>query len=147
MDHSDDSRAELAARIYDEYYALTDPAEQRRLLKDNGFNSVYHAMHVRGRRQLPQAIAMELNALTCGDISFVTAPYEMFNSNGRFVKDNTPYPMTFVLAYCNGFNSYLPDEKAFGYDCYEVNARRFPKGSAEEIANIHVQMLRELKDQ
>lgn len=147
VDHSDDHRAELAARIYDEYYALTDQTERRQLLKDNGFNSVYHAMHIRGRKQLPQTIDMELNALTCGDISFVTAPYEMFNSNGRFVKDNTPNRITFVLAYCNGFNSYLPDEKAFDYDCYEVNARRFPKGASEEVANIHVEMLRELNSQ
>ncbi len=145
VDHSDDPRAELAGRIYDEYYNLTDAAERRQLLKDNGFNSVYHAMHIRGRSRLPETIDMELNVLCAGDIAFATAPFEMFNSNGRFIKENSPFKMTFVLAYCNGFNSYLPDENAFHYDCYEVNARRFPKGSAEEVAQANVAMLKQLK--
>lgn len=146
VDHSDDPRAELAARIYDEYYKLTDPKERNHLIKDNGFLSVYHAMHVRGRSRLPETIGMELNALCCGDIAFATVPFEMFNSNGRFVKENSPFKMTFMLAYCNGFNSYLPDEKAFNYECYEVTARRFPRGSAEEVARENVKMLTALKE-
>lgn len=147
VDHSDDPRAELAARIYDQYYTLTDPAERRQLIKDNGFNSVYHAMHIRNRSKLPEALDMELNVLCAGDIAFASAPFEMFNSNGRFIKEHSPFKMTFVLAYCNGFNSYLPDEKAFNYDCYEVNARRFPKGSAEEVAQCDVEMLKQLKEE
>ena len=55
--------------------------------------------------------------------------------------------MTFVLGYCNGAYSYIADEKAFGYDCYEVNTRRFPKGTAEAIAEAHVQLLQKLKQQ
>ena len=144
VDHSDDPQAELAARIYDEYYKLDDPKARQQLIKENGFNSVYHAMHIRGRSKLPETIDMELNVLCAGDIAFATAPFEMFNSNGRYIKENSPFKMTFVLAYCNGFNSYLPDEKAFNYDCYEVNARRFPKGSAEEVAQINVDMLQHL---
>ena len=145
VDHSDDPKAELADQVYEAYYRLTDPAERRQLIKDNGFNSVYHAMHVKGRARMPETMDMELNALCAGDIAFATAPYEMFNSNGRYVKENSPFKMTFMLAYCNGFHSYLPDEKAFDYDCYEVNARRYPKGAAEAVAKINVQMLKDLK--
>jgi len=75
------------------------------------------------------------------------SPIVMFNLNGRFAMKNRPFKMTFMLAYCNGFNSYLPDEKAFNYDCYEVNARRFPKGAAEEVADIDVDMLKKLKEE
>lgn len=146
IDHSDDPFEEEADITYKKFYELQDEAERRALIKESRFNSVYHAMHVRSRARLPETMDMEINAIGGGDIAFVSAPYEMFNSNGRFVKDNSPYKMTFVLAYCNGFNSYLPDEKAFNYDCYEVNARRFPKGAAEEIANMHVAMLNELKE-
>jgi len=147
VDHSDDARGDAATWVYDEYYRLTDPAERRELLKYHGFNSVYHAMHVKKRRGMPETLSMELNALCAGDIAFATVPYEMFNSNGRFVKENSPFKMTFMLAYCNGFNSYLPDEKAFQHDCYEVNARTFPKGSAEEVANINVTMLKKIKEE
>lgn len=145
VDRSDFHLAELASKVYDAYYATNDAAERRQLLKDNKFNSVYHAMHIRGRAMLPDTIDLELNVIGVGDISFVSVPYEMFCSNGRYIKENTPFPMTFVLGYCNGFNSYIPDEKAFGYDCYEVNARRFAKGVAEDIVQEHVSLLRELK--
>lgn len=147
IDHSDDPRAELAGQVYDAYYKLTDPKERSQLIRENGFNSVYHAMHVRSRSKMPESLSMELNALCAGDIAFATVPFEMFNSNGRFVKENSPFKMTFMLAYCNGFHSYLPDEKAFNYDCYEVNARRYPKGAAEEVANINVSMLKALKEE
>ena len=147
VDHSDDHLADLAAQTYDEYYRLTDPAERRQLIKDRGFNSVYHAMHVRKRRNMPESCEMELNALCAGDIAFATVPYEMFNSNGRFVKENSPFPMTFMLAYCNGFHSYLPDDKAFNYDCYEVNARCYARGSAEEVAQRNVALLKHIKEE
>ena len=147
VDHSDDPRGELAAKVYDEYYKLTDPTERRQLIKDNGFNSVYHAMHVRKRANMPESCDMELNALCAGDIAFATVPYEMFNSNGRFVKENSPFKMTFMLAYCNGFHSYLPDDNAFNYDCYEVNARCYGRGSAEEVANENLKLLRAIKEE
>lgn len=77
------------------------------------FKSVYHAIHMRKRARMPESLEMELNALCAGDIVFATAPFEMFNSGGRFIKAKSPFKMTFVLACCNGFHSYLPDEKAF----------------------------------
>lgn len=147
IDHSDDPKAALAGQVYDEYYKLTDPKERSQLIRENGFNSVYHAMHIRSRSKMPESLSMELNALCAGDIAFATVPFEMFNSNGRFVKEHSPFKMTFMLAYCNGFHSYLPDEKAFGYDCYEVNARRYPVGAAEEVANLNVSMLKALKEE
>lgn len=145
VDRSDAHLAPLASKVYDAYYATEDGAERRQLLKANGFNSVYHAMHIRNRANLPETIDLELNVLAAGDISFASVPFEMFASNGQYIKQNTPYAMTFILGYCNGFNSYIPDEKAFRYDCYEVNARRFPRGAAEEIAQLHVDMLHDLR--
>lgn len=111
------------------------------------FKSVYHAIHMRKRARMPESLEMELNALCAGDIVFATAPFEMFNSGGRFIKAKSPFKMTFVLACCNGFHSYLPDEKAFDYDRYEVNARRYPKGAAEEVAQNNVNMLHQLKEE
>jgi hypothetical protein len=68
----------------------------------------------------------------------------MFCSNGQYVKEHSPFKQTFVLGYCNGSFSYLPDENAYGYDCYENNARRFSKGVSEDVAANLVQMLKEL---
>ena len=57
------------------------------------------------------------------------------------------YEMTFMLAYSNGSFSYIPDEKAFGYDCYEKNTCRYLKGTGEDIAATHVRLLNQLKKQ
>ena len=107
--------------------------------------TVHHARQVINRSLLDKTLEMELNAFCIGDISFATAPFEMFNSNGRFVKNNTPFPITFMLAYSNGSNSYIADELAHRYDCYEVNSRRFRKGVGEDIASTLVSLLKKIK--
>lgn len=145
VDHSDDYRVPDAEKVVDGFYELKDPEEQKARLKKYGFNTVHHARQVINRYQLGQTLEMDLYAYRIGDISFATVPFEMFNSNGRYVKDNSPFMMTFMLAYSNGSNSYIADEKAFRYDCYEVNSRRYAKGVAEDIANKHIMLLNQLK--
>ena len=145
VDHSDDPLVPAAKTVWENYYKIEDLKERAKLVQENGFNSVHHAMQILNRANAGDAIDMELNVLCAGDISFATAPYEMFCSNGKYIKENTPFEITIVVGYCNGFNSYIPDKNAFGYDCYEVNARRFPVGAAEDIAETHVKLLKELK--
>lgn len=146
IDHSEDHRVPDAEKVTIGFYDIEDPKERTALLKQYGFNSYLHANQIRNRAALGATLDLELDVVCAGDIAFATAPYEMFNSNGRYVKDNSPFPLTFMMAYCNGSNSYIADEKAFGYDCYEVNSRRFPKGAAEEIASTHVALLNQLKE-
>lgn len=146
VDHSDDHLLPAARKVREEFYKIKDPAAAKQLVKENGFNSVYHANGVISRAALEEALSIELNALSVGDISFITAPYEMFCSNGVYIKENTPFKLTFIMGYCNGSYSYIADEAAFGYDCYEVNTRRFCKGTAEDIVKTHVQLLIELKN-
>lgn len=146
IDHSEDHRVPEAEKVTIGFYDIEDPKERTALLKQYGFNSYLHANQIRNRARLGATLDMELDVVCAGDIAFATAPYEMFNSNGRYVKDNSPFELTFMMAYCNGSNSYIADEKAFAYDCYEVNSRRFPKGAAEEIAATHVTLLNQLKE-
>ena len=107
-------------------------------------SSIFHAANVDDRFRLPETLEMEINGLCAGPIGFATAPYEMFCSNGQYVKEHSPFQMTFVMGYCNGSFSYLADDKAYDYDCYEVNARRFSRGVSEDVAENLVQMLKEL---
>lgn len=140
VDHSDDHRVPEAEKVVSHFYELTKE-EQQALLKQYSFNTVHHARQLLNRAALGETLELDLYAYGIGDISFATTPFEMFNSNGRFVKDNTPYPITFMLAYSNGSNSYIADELAHRYDCYEVNSRRFRKGVAEDIAQHCIDML------
>ena len=144
VDHDDDHRVPDAEKVVEHFYEL-DKDAQLALLRQYQFNTVHHARQTINRSLLEKTLEMDLYAYSIGDISFATTPFEMFNSNGRFVKDNTPFAITFMLAYSNGSNSYIADELAHRYDCYEVNSRRFKKGAAEEIAGKCVELLTQLK--
>ena len=87
---------------------------------------------------------LEICALAFGDVAIATAPYEMDHRNGKFVKDNSPYKMTFMSAYSNGSNSYIPAEASFPNGGYEVNSCRFVAGTGEGVASQLVTMLNSL---
>lgn len=146
VDHSEDTMVEKAQYVRQHVWQLPTWAERAKLATDNGFTSMFHAAQVIDRYHLPETLEMEINALCAGPIAFATAPYEMFCSNGQYVKEHSPFAMTFMMAYCNGSFSYLPDANAYEYDCYEVNARRFSKGVSEDVADNLVQMLHQLQD-
>lgn len=146
VDHSEDHRVPEAKLVTAGFYDIEDPKERRARLNRYGFNSYLHANQICNRSRMGKTLEIELDAISVGDIAFATAPYEMFNSNGRYVKDNSPFELTFMMAYCNGSNSYIADKAAFRYDCYEVNSRRYVEGEAEKIAETHVMLLNQLKE-
>lgn len=147
VDHTDDYRLENANLYWNNYYAWT-PEERKEYTQKFGFRGRLHAGAIKNRAKAGQFQPIELNVVTVGDISFATAPYEMFCSNGMYIKENTPFEMTFVMGYCNGSFSYLADKQEFQYGdaCYEVFTRRFVEGTAEDIVANHVRMLNELKE-
>ena len=85
-------------------------------------------------------------AFSLGDVAFVTAPYEMFDTNGRYIKDNSPFNTTFVVTCANLSGGYMPAEWAYYEDvqAYEVGNGGYDKGTAETLANGYVEMLNEL---
>ena len=88
-----------------------------------------------------------LNAFSIGNIGFITAPYEMFSSNGKYIKSNSPYDMTFILAYSNGaYYGYIPDKESFSYKSYETDITLYVEGTGETNAQILVSRLKEIYD-
>ena len=148
VDHSEDDRVEDAKKVREGFYDLPTDADRRARLAQYGFNSYLQAGHIIRRAASGDTHSFELDAVRMGDISFATAPFEMFSSNGKFVKDNSPYKMTFMCAYCNGANSYIADDAAYDYTtyCYEVDSRTFPRGGGEDIASNLVRLLEGLQD-
>jgi len=109
--------------------------------------SPYHATSIINRSKYSgMTKELPINAFSIGDIGFVTVTYEMFDTNGKFVKDNSPFDTTFVMTMCNGSETYIAAEYAFeGTGTYEVHNRTFPKGTAEDIADALVEMLNEVQ--
>lgn len=148
VDHTQDHLAPIAREAVELYDASAHlpPAERKQILLDRGFLSRIRANSIVTRADSGQTEEVELDAIAIGDISFVTAPFELFCSVPMHIKANTPFAMTFFMGYCNGASGYLPDKTGFKYSTYEVQNRRFVEGTAEDIGQTHLQMLRELKD-
>ena len=85
-------------------------------------------------------------AFTCGDLGFVSAPYEMFDTNGKEVRDASPCKMTFVCAYTNGSKGYIPSALAVPHGAYEVESTKYKKGSGEEFAQEMIRLLKACKE-
>lgn len=139
-------RLEDAKRIWsmfqEEGFAKTTPVAH-----GEGFASVYEAMAITYHAKLPDTKTVGIEVMAMGDISFAFASYEMYSQNGRFVRENGPYKMNFVASLTNGSNGYLPSDKGYEINCYEAYASNVTRGSGEQLADLFVNMLTELKKQ
>ena len=89
---------------------------------------------------------MPISAISIGDVAFIAAPYEMFDTNGMEIKDASEFEMTFICAYANGRYGYIPSNFAFPHGDYEVQQCKYVQGTGEQIANEHIALLKQLYD-
>lgn len=85
-----------------------------------------------------------LGAISFGDLSFISVPYEMFDTNGMEVKDGSPFEMTFILTMAGGCSGYVPSALAVKNGGYEVYQSHFRYGTAEEAVAEYLKMLNDL---
>lgn len=116
------------------------------LLEASRITTLWEANAIKARYEAADTVDMPLSALSVGGLSFVFAPYEMFAPNSVYIKNNTPFDMTFVVSCANGSDSYLPTKKACAYPVYESYVTRFAPGTAELIADTFLDMLNHLKN-
>lgn len=115
------------------------------LVEKYHFSSIWEAQAIVKRAELDTTQQLPLYTLAMGEISFIFAPYEMFAPTGMYIKENSPYDMTFVITCANGSFGYLPTDRAYDYGVYEGFVTRVVRGTAEEVADTFLQMLTELK--
>lgn len=146
MDHTESAElVEKCEAIQKEWIEKADRNYSNKQAREIGLNSIYAVSGVLMRQTLPESEKMNIYAFRVGDLGFVTAPYEMFGESGMFIKEKAPYAMTFVVSCANHAQAYLASDLAFSHGCYEVDTRRFPRGTAEHLAENFVEMLKELK--
>ena len=86
-----------------------------------------------------------LRVVQLGNVAFVIAPYEMFDDTGMYIKENSPFDMTFILGYTNGRKGYIPSAACIEHGCYEYEGSYFEKGTAEALAEEYLNLLNGLK--
>ena len=119
--------------------------EYQTLLAKYGLTS-REAEGINRRSHKGKTVDVPFTAISFGDIGFASAPYEMFDTNGKEVRDGSPFKMTFVLSYTNGGFGYVPSALAFPNKGYEVYITWFAEGSAEEFSAEMVRLLRMCND-
>lgn len=110
-----------------------------------GINSPYAANSILTRSAMKQdALTLPLYAVSIGDVAFVFAPYEMFDTQGKYIRDNAPFDTTVIATCANDHNSYIPSSYGFVYGCYEKDLCFFRPGTGECLAEEYLDMLNRL---
>ena len=91
---------------------------------------------------------MEITAIRVGDLAFTTVPFEMFDTNGKWIKENSPCETTFVMTCAHMVrHEYIPAEYMWDYDtgsetAYELTSCKHERGTAERVSEELVNMLK-----
>lgn len=144
VDHTEDNKLAKAKEVANYWASTNDLAGSVKLAQENEMNSPYHANGIISKANKPKTMDMKIYALSFGDVAFVFAPYEMYDTQGTYIKGNSPYDMTFISTCANESFSYIPDEAGHDYNSYEANAGYFVRGTAEQLAEEYVSLLKQI---
>ena len=141
IDHTEDHLVSIAKEAQDMWTKTNDIMAVTNAYSQYGINGPYHANAIISKANKGASDSFEIFAVSFGDVGFACAPYEMFDTNGSFIKDNSPFPITFVAECANGGNGYFPSDIAWDNNGYEVDTCKYMKGTAEALADRFVAML------
>lgn len=150
INHTMDHLADVGKRLRQAWNEDFTWANYKEEAESYGIRSQFHAGAVwwNSIRNDEEDGWMILNAVSIGEeFAFVTFPGEMFDSISVRMEENSPYFTTMMLGYCYHHLGYLPSAVAYKYTSYETDITRFAPGTGEMVADKHVEMLRELKNQ
>lgn len=77
-------------------------------------------------------------------MALVAVPGELTAAPGRQIETASPFPITRVIGYANGYVGYLPDRPLYHTGTYEALASPYAPGCGEEIARAATSLLTSL---
>ena len=144
VNHTWDHKVDDARRVR-ELWNAGKSDEARALALELGFNSVYHCTAVINRSTMPETFSYKIYAACMGDFAFSATPNEPYDTTGIYLKNSSPFEMTFVCGYTNAHGcGYMPTTKAFAHGGYGCDTCRFPSGTAEKLADEMLGLLFQL---
>jgi hypothetical protein len=72
----------------------------------------------------PAVVPVTLQAFLIGDLAIGAAPCEVFAETGLAIKEESPFPSTFLIELANGYGGYLPTPEQHRWGGYETWAAR-----------------------
>ncbi len=91
--------------------------------------------------------AVEVQGIALGDAVLVGVPLEPFVDIGLRVKARSPFALTHVSGYSNGWLGYLPNRRGYREGGYEVDATPFAEGADEVLVEAMVALIQALHQQ
>ena len=144
VDHTEDHLLEQAKAICKCWAEENNYKKCAKMGEPYGINSPYHAGSIVAKVDMPEFLDMDISAAKVGNIGFAFIPYEPFDTNGMQIKNASPFEMTFVLGYANGYYNYVPSKLGYDYSCYERNQSKHAPGTGEEVAEALIGELNKL---
>lgn len=88
-----------------------------------------------------------MSVIRLGEGCIVTQPAELFSKLGNQIMEESPFAPTMIMGYTNGSIGYIPDKTSYVEGGYESLSCRFEYGAGEELANIAIGLIKELKNE
>lgn len=146
VDHSQDELAMVASQVWQTFSTTYDHEASMKYAEGYPINSVYHANRIMGNARMDETFDVYMVAWSFGDVSGIVLPYEMFDTNGMYVKENTPFKRTFIVGYSWPANlGYIPSALGFENGGYEPNNCIFVPGTGELLADKWLELLNQMK--
>ena len=138
---------EIAEKMCEYFEATNDKEGTMALAKGYPISNVFHAGAIHANSKLGDTFDTTLEAVTIGDLAIACAPCEMYDANGKAVKEQSPFGATLVFQLCNGSVGYIPAEYAYANGGYEIETTKFQKGVAEGFQNTFLDLFKEMKEE
>ena len=145
--HSMDHLLNEGLMVMDKFNSGVSISDCTAYAQEIGLNSFYHARNIVGKAKLGATYDMNISAFSFGDVAGIVVPYEMFDTSGMAIKDQSPFAKTFIAGYSYpGYQGYMPTELAWQNGGYEVETSNYGPGNAEKLVEAYLGLLSEMKE-
>lgn len=145
VNHSKDHLVPVCRQIQKQWYTTFKHADYRPISEPHGISNIHHAEAIIFKSEMPENLELPTWAVSMGDVAFVAVPYEMFDTNGKRIKEASPFQRTFVLTCTNERFAYIPSALGFKNGGYSADLCRFAPGTGEMIAESFINNLKEMR--
>lgn len=146
VNHSFDSVVAQARDVQAYYKSTGDSKGAREMGKPYGINTQKHANRIISNASLPDTQDIYLKAFCIGDLGFICLRYEMFDTNGMQIKEQSPFKQTFIIGYNEDGQGYIPSSLVEDHGGYEVDNNIFILGTGDILAEEYIKLLESIHD-
>ena len=145
IDRSRDHLIDAARQVTDYFKAGNNAEACKPLANELGLVGYHQAMRIVWNYENGESFDAKLIAWSFGDVSGIVTEYEMFDTAGMYIKENSPFEQTFIVGYAYpGTGSYIPDAAAYANGGYERDSCRYVSGTSEEMCDIYLDLLNQM---